>query len=106
MAELAQNSNHCQSRNLPFKLIIDRGQHTRRPFDRPVLETVSPFARQYLENSMSGTAYCADADKRKTAFDRMAQIDEEVSEVNAPAGSHTLGHCIALMRNMLYRRAD
>jgi hypothetical protein len=60
MAELGQNSNHCQSRNLPFKLIIDRGHHTHRLFDRPVLETVSPVARQYLENSLSGTAYCAD----------------------------------------------
>ena len=106
MAELGQNSNHCQSRNIPFKLIIDRGHHKHRLFDRPVLETVSPVARQYLENSLSGTAYCADADKRKTASDWVAQIDEEVSEVNALAGSHTLRHCIALMSNMLYRRAD
>ncbi len=50
------------------------------------------------------------ADERKAAFDRLEEIDEEVSQVNVPVGyrdmHYTLRFHIDLMRNMLHRKAD
>jgi len=50
------------------------------------------------------------AEERKAAFDRLEEIDEEVSQVSVPVGyrdmHYTLRFHIDLMRNMLHRKAD
>lgn len=49
-------------------------------------------------------------EERKAAFDRLEEIDEEVSQVSVPVGyrdmHYTLRFHIDLMRNMLHRKAD
>ena len=50
------------------------------------------------------------AEERKAAFDRLEEIDEEVSQVSVPVGyrdmHYTLRFHIDLMRNMLHRKAE
>lgn len=49
-------------------------------------------------------------EERKAAFDRLEEIDEEVSQVSVPVGyrdmHYTLRFHIDLMRNMLHRKTD
>jgi uncharacterized protein len=50
------------------------------------------------------------AEQREAAFDRLEEIDEDVSQVSVPVGyrdmHYTLRFHIDLMRNMLHRKAD